>query len=68
MGRKWITRRTDLCYFSEVRNIVFRVADGLSVDGLRLLIDRFPEFFRVIGFHPLHANIEFLEQYCEVRW
>ena len=57
--------RTDLGNFSNVWDIVLWVTDGLDVDCLGLLIDRTPKLLRVIGFHPLYANIEFLEEYYE---
>ena len=58
---------TDLCDFSNVWDPASWVTDGLYVDGLGLLVDRFPEILWVIGFHPLYANTESLQEYCGVR-
>ena len=61
------SRGIDLRNLGNIRNVILWIANGLDVDRLRLLIDRFPKFFRIIGFYPLHANIEFFEEHCEVR-
>lgn len=60
------SRGTDLHNFSDIRNIVFLVADRLDVDTFGLLIDSPPEFFLVVIFHPLHADAKFLEEHCKV--
>ena len=52
--------------FSDIRNIVFLVADRLDVDTFGLLIDSPPEFFLVVIFHPLHADTRFLKEHCKV--
>lgn len=67
LGQKKFQEIIYFGYFGNIRNIILWVADGFDVYRLGLLINRFPKFFRVVGFHPLHANAEFLQEHYEVR-